>query len=291
MKRLVWIVALVGVVVLGDRFGGLLLERLLLSSEFRYSQLYEGGLDPEVVVLGNSRGVNSFYVPAMETTLDAPSYNLSYNGLSARMLEALFLDYLEHNATPRLLIVEVTALSGDDSQASNFRPYMPLSGRLGALIRADDVRQAGACQAVRLYCYNSELFLRALAYLNADDQNWINRYTISDQIIAGVADLEPQRIRLRPRNLEALQRLVEAAEAEGVTVRLVVGPYLQQYAALLENRAAFVEEIETTTGLRVWDYADAIAEPTAFADRVHLNRQGTDVLLEAMIEDGFFEGL
>lgn len=87
--------------------------------------------------------------------------------------------------------------------------------------------------------------------------------------------------------------MVRTLKARGIETRLVIGPYLPAYAARSVNLrdatallAARVHEVDPDAV--VWDYSTAIADPAAFADRIHLNVHGSRLLLQKMRNDGFF---
>jgi hypothetical protein len=50
-----------------------------------------------VIVIGDSRGVHSFYAPRLEQLTGRPALNLSFNSMSMPIAEALLADYLERN--------------------------------------------------------------------------------------------------------------------------------------------------------------------------------------------------
>ena len=93
-KGLIWIAAFVLVVLAGDRAFSWLAQRVLVRSQFRYSRLYRGGNDAEIVILGDSRGVNSFYAPGMEKLTGARVLNLSEWTTFTKILLPAVLPYM-----------------------------------------------------------------------------------------------------------------------------------------------------------------------------------------------------
>ena len=65
MKKWLWIPITLIVVFVGDRLLGGMLASITEGSEFRYSRLYSGRAEADIVLLGNSRGL-SFYQPFLE---------------------------------------------------------------------------------------------------------------------------------------------------------------------------------------------------------------------------------
>ena len=65
MKHLLWFSGFLTLLLAGDRLGGLLLQRQVDASLFRYSRLYRGEAGADLLFVGNSRGL-TFYQPFIE---------------------------------------------------------------------------------------------------------------------------------------------------------------------------------------------------------------------------------
>lgn len=279
----VWFVFLAIVVMAGDRIGALLCSRVLLASQFRFSRVYRGGSNADVIVIGDSRGVHSFYAPTIEKLTGRPALNLSFNSMSVPIAEALLSDYPEHNPKPRMVIIEATCVVVDRGLVPELRTYADLSPRLEALYATQHPRAAVAGRLFRLLRYDSEFFLRALMYLRRSDQDWINRNVIAAELAAA-----PRGGRWSPRphqeNLEALGRLVPMLRARGIDVKLVIAPY---HPSVMVDMNEIVQGVERhVPGARVFNYADAIPESRYYADGVHMNADGSELFLRMLLRDG-----
>ena len=62
-KVFVYVLVVTGLFLLADRFLGKVGQKLVVGSEFRFSRLYKGGMDNEILIIGNSRAVNAFFAP------------------------------------------------------------------------------------------------------------------------------------------------------------------------------------------------------------------------------------
>jgi hypothetical protein len=278
---------------LGDRFFAMGLERLALRSQFRFAKLYARSAQTDVLILGSSRGVNGFYAPAMKEALGVGVFNLAYNGMSAEVADLLFRDYLERNPAPRQLLVEVTNIGAQDDLASELRLYRRLSERVRALDHQKYPEFAVASDFVHLLKFNNEFFLRSLYYLNRSDQNWINRRTITPELLEYARKLPPSEIRAFPASVEALGRTVRLARERGMEVTLVVSPYLLDFGSRISNLDSWLAKVREVAGsdVRVADYSRALPDTSHFADTHHLNERGSRALLARMIADGLFDGL
>jgi len=282
-RAVVWLMTLVAIVIAGDHLLALALRQVLLRSNFRYSRLYRGGNDADVVILGDSRGVHSFYAPALEELTGLRALNLSYNSMSPRVMEAVLLDYLERNRAPRLVLIEPTCVIVGDALATELRTYSGFSPRLAALYAAKHPAAAAASRAFWLYPLNSEFFLEAIHYARRSDQDWIHHDVVPPalRVPGGTWRLTPYA-----EQVDALVRIVRALRQRGIEVRLVAAPYAPVRRPA--NAAEFAAMIAARTGVAVRNDIASIDDLDSFADTVHLNERGSRALLALLVRDGVF---
>jgi hypothetical protein len=284
-----WWLALLLVVFVGDTLATRVLDRLTLSSEARFSKLYAGRLPKNAVwIIGNSRALNTFYAPTLSDRTQQPVINLSYNGLSMSVIDVLLRDALERNGRPRRVVIEVSAVLQSGEVLDDLRMYTRFSPRLAEL-NAQVLPQTHAIsRVVGLYSYNSETFFRVLHYLDKSDQDWINRYHISADTLRKIKSSPATRHQTRPAELAALKRTLAWLAAEGLESKLVLGPYLPEYAAKISNLADWRSELERELRQPIVDLSDAVLETSAFADGIHLNEQGGKLLADIVVRGGLF---
>ncbi len=292
-RRIAYLLLFAVVLIGGDRLLGWGLDRLTMSSQARYSRLYRGDEAADVVIIGDSRGVHSFYAPAIADSAGQRTLNLSYNGISTELAEAVLADYLDHNKAPRLLVIEVTNFASAPDALVNFKPYFGHSARLRQLFDREQSYTANAMRLIHLYRFNCESFLRAAYYLSRDDQNWILRTQMADALI-GLTEQQPpaplSETTYADLNRAALRRMVQLADERGIELRLVVAPYWPAHREKLANWSEVTQKIRDSIGdkHRLWDYSLAISGPTNFADRVHLNLSGAQEFCARLNRDQFF---
>lgn len=293
--RMILVVAFLVLVVGGDRLMSLGIDHVVLQSGVRYSQLYRGGLAKEIVILGDSRSVHSFHSPEIEKRLGIGCINLSHNAMSTEIMEALLRDYVEANNKPSLIVLGLTSLgSSTHWPIRELRMYTRYSMRLARLAREYDERNYYASQVASLYAYNSDMFLRSLYYLNETDQGWANRRRILPTLTASVESSPPMaKSWLRtPRNeqLAALKRILAYAAERNIKVALVMTPFLPQYRDKMQDFSSWMDILTEAIGndVRIYDYSRVVADERHFQDRIHVNLDGANVLLDSMIEDGLF---
>jgi len=283
-KALLWIATLVVVVMAGDRLMSWALARVLVRSQFRYSQLYRGGTNADILIMGDSRGVNSFYAPAIEELTGKKAFNLSYNSMSPVVAEALILDYLDRNQPPKMAIIEPTCVQVDGAVLTELRPFAVMSPRLMALYQQKHPDAARTEKIFHLLLLNTGFFVDALHYMRHSDQDWIMRSSLP-----ATSELEGKRIvPFLPGNREAMQRIVKALRQRGVEVRFVIAPY---YAKGIENLPELAAGLSLDDHVRLATYDTVLSDPALFADHVHLNEQGSRVFLAMLQRDGVLEGM
>jgi len=282
-------VALLCVIVLaGDRALAGLMRRALPYSGVRFSLALRPSTERRVLVLGNSRAATGFNAPEVQRRLGVPTLNLAYNGMSTVIAEAMLRGYLAHNAPPRLLVYELDGLQSDHVLVNAMKCYWDEYPALGELAGRLHPRSRAAMRLFHLYAFNGEAPLRALYYARRTDQNWGNFYRISPEIIDAARAEAPFVIHSRDDDLAALQRIARLARDHGFPLRLVVMPYLHEHIAHATNYAAWVDQARRVSGEPVWDYGHAEGDVTHFADRVHLNEQGSVPFVARLVGDGFF---
>jgi hypothetical protein len=262
-----------------DRAVALGLERILLASKFRYSELYRGNAANDILIFGNSRGVNGFYSPDISRELGARTLNLSFNGLSMGMSELLLLDYLEINPAPKLIILEVSNLHNEGLNGEILQLYSSRSERLSEQWRKQQPRMAWIqAYAAQSHRFTGEFFLRVLYYLRRSDQDWINRYRIDPAFAENFrpsGEIQAEWNRSIPQDrLDALNRIIDLAKNQGIKVRLIVTPYLPNYIAHVPRYEVWKQHVEESSGLPVTDWSRAISAPEHFSDPLHMNLEG-----------------
>ncbi len=277
-----------------DRASGFVLQKLVKESGLRFSKLYQGGQNADIVVLGNSRAVNAIFVPELEKQIDHSVFHLGYNGMSTEICEAIFLDYLDYNETPDLVILEITNLTASNDLLKSLKLYAGASDRIRILTERDNPKLNTVCSITNLYRYNCELFLRSLYYIGKTDQAWINSGNIDPEFAStyrpGARDQDKNIYPVSGNNWEALLRIIEICDGIGADLKLVASPYLPGLRDNLISydmwRDRLISELPNTVMFH--DYTQKIRDFRYFADPLHMNQRGSRELLKIMIEDQVF---
>jgi len=309
VKKLYWVFIVIILFFAGDRLFGWVLKQLTEKSQFRYTRLYQGSAESDILLVGNSRGL-IFYQPYIEEITGSKTLNISYNGMPIDLAEVLVKDYLEKYPAPKQMILDVSMCDRlNKSLISGFNLYTPYSPRMYDLIHLNDTTGAVAGKIFHLYRYNSEIFQRSMFYLNKTDEDWLLDRVINDAMVAGITDYKPDTIKLEMGKtvkgkkskipffkneedryvegvMEHLAATVNFAKAKGVDVQLVINPYYPPYLDKLVNLDQLKAAAEKATGMKVHDYSRSVTDREGFGDYQHLNKAGSRIFLDKLKADG-----
>jgi len=285
MKKWMWIPLVLLVTFVGDRLMAHLLTSAVEQSEFRYSRLYAGEGKADIVVLGNSRGLN-FYQPFIEKATGKSTLNLSYNAMPGDLGGALLRDYLDAYGAPEKLIVDATFLDRDNAELiREFRVYAQYSDRLDNLLRETDSSIYWGTKVAHLSSYGGEVAQRMFYYLSKSDEDWLLDRQISPQVVAASANLEPYRNNYTLGRIRAFGEVVKEYQAAGTDVRFVINPYYPAFQKTIINLDSLALDIRKETGIQVLDYSKSVTGDQNFGDYQHLNKQGAEVYLGRLLKD------
>ncbi len=289
MKQLIWIFALVAIIFSGDRLIGSFMKKIVDESQFRYSRLYNSTEDADILLLGNSRGL-TFFQPEIERITSRSTFNFSYNGMPMDLGKVLVQDYLDHHKQPKILIVDVTMCDRPRPElVRHFKTYMPYSERLDTLIRQYNEKIAVGANLFHVYGYNSEIFQRCFYYRNKSDEDWLLDRTISKNMLEK-KEFKDIKMLMDTSMIAHLKDLIDYTKSKGIQVKLVVSPYLPQFAEAIKPYylSPLKSYIETNLGLPLHDYSTALTESSEFGDFQHPNKKGSIKYMSMLYKDGNF---
>jgi hypothetical protein len=287
----------IATVAIGDWTIAYVLRQAMWSSQSRYARLYTERAQADLAVIGNSRAVHGFHAPTMRRVLNQETINLSSNGLSLEVVNAVLQDYLDHNPPPKLAIVEISGVHFAPAALTDLKVFSEKSPRLQTLLFREFPTTTRAGMVSHLFSLNSEGFQRSMVYLRKSDQDLILQNTMSERLAryapANESDRFPetnQGRKYEKKNLAALTALVERAKRDNVELRLILTPFWPAYRQQVQEWDAVVAKLQTAAGdVPIWDYSLALDQRSDFADRWHTNLTGATRLLEILQADGFFE--
>ncbi len=291
MKKSYWVFATIALALLVDRAGGWLLGKITKESQFRYSRLYNGNEEADVLFMGNSRGL-SFFQPYAEEITGLRTANLSYNGMPIELASLLTQDYLDRHKAPKVLMLDLSLMDSvrmDNKLAYQFNHYTPFSGRLSNLLKEKFTNDYYAGKLSHLYRHNSEVFQRCFFYWKKSDKDWLLDRVISPEMVANVGNHAPIRFHYDHKMLGHLANMVKYAQQKGTKVELVVNPYYPDFVPKIVNLDTLVMDVQRTAGVTVRRYTNAVQATEAFGDYQHVNKVGAKFYIDRLVADGVIQ--
>lgn len=271
----------------GDRLLELLINvQIINKSNFRYSRLYSGNVDCDILLLGNSRGL-SFYQPKIEEITGKKTFNLSYNGLPTNLAHILLEDFLRFNKKPKLVLIEATMSGSRPELISDFSCYASKSDLLNSFIKEKATKNNFFYNLLHLYRFNGEVFLRCLYYLNKSDKDWLNNRNIKST--DSNKKIDPIRANLNSNAISDYKKIINLCKRNNIKYKFIINPYFPKYREQLinfeKNKILFEEKV----GVDINDYSNRIKAVNFFADYLHINLTGGKEYMKILAKDGIFE--
>lgn len=284
MKKSTWIILLLLVLFAGDRLLGWVLQQQLNKSQFRYSRLYKGTAAADILIVGNSRGLN-VYLPAVEALTGKKAVSLCYNGMPGDLAAALAKDYIDKYPALKTIVIELCmAEMPDEKLLPGFVSYMDASPRIDSLIHNKAATAWYGARVSHLFRYNTEVFQRALYYRNRLDNDWTSDRTMPERVMNEVANYKMNFI-ANPAELQHIKAITDYCRNRDIEVKLLIAPFFPGFT--VSNVAGLKAETEKLTGFRVHDYSTALANKNGFSDYLHLNITGCQEFIQLLGKDGF----
>lgn len=283
-KKLGFVLAFLGLMFVVDRSLSAALGRLVMASNLRLATLYDGRVDADVVIVGNSRGVHLASAAAWSRTICRSVYNLSLNGLDTATQDVLVRDYLERNRPPEIAVIEISNVFEHIPMAGELKPFLGDSPRLDALVREQQGAIVPWTRISHLYRFNSEYLLRALLFLfRPSDQDPEPGGAITPAIIETYLGHHP-RFAAHADNVRILAATLEALRERGVKPVLVLGPYHPAAFREVDWREEALASVKALLprDVAIVDWSSALSEDAAFSDPLHMSAQGREDLVATL---------
>lgn len=267
--------------LIADRVTAMALGVVVASSDARLSRLYAGRAQTDVLVAGNSVANAMLVPPDLAKASGRRVFTIAVHGLDARTQEALVDDYLDHNAAPKVALLEVRPVLVDTLWAPALSPYAPSSVRLARLIDEGDHWMLPWRKISHVLNFNSETIWTVLhrTVARSDQANGPSNGSITAQMKAEGARraLETPEAPPTPDQMAAFVRTASRLETAGTRVVIVMAPLhpvltpgASERTGDLERRlrAAMPATVEIVNDSQLLD-ADA-----DFEDTKHMNNHG-----------------
>lgn len=283
MKKVLWIISFLLIVLAGDRLIGWYFQTQVAKSQFRYSRLYRGDAAADIMVIGNSRGLN-IYLPTVEELTSKKAVSLCYNGMPGDLASALTRDYIDRYPSVKKVILELCIVEmGDEQLLPGFSSYMQYSSRLDSLIHAKHKQTWVTSRLSHLYQYNNEVFQRALFYRNKLDNDWTSDRVMQEKLVKEVSKYG-LNFRADSVQLQHIKTIADYCKSRSIELELVIAPFFPGFE--VKNLALLKSKTEEVTGLKVYDYSGVLRNAASFSDYLHMNVTGCKEFVRLLDKDG-----
>jgi len=282
MKKAGWIIFFIAVLFGGDRLIGMYFQHEVDKSMFRYSRMYRGEGKADIVIVGNSRGLNLFQ-PYMEQQTGRKTFSLCYYSMPCEIATVIAEDYLDRYKVQTVLCEISIVEMSDDRLLPGFTTYLPNSTRIDSVLKNKVKDSWFSSRVSHIYRFNNEVFQRALYYRNRLDDDWFFDRTISDRAAKEAEGLSVEW-KVPEKHVQDLKQLADYCKARNINLKFVIGPFFPKYT--VKNLDKLKQRVEEVTGIPVRDYSYAIQDITAFSDYNHANIKGGKEVVDLMIRDG-----
>jgi hypothetical protein len=282
MKKASWVIFFIAVLFAGDRLIGMYFQHEVDKSMFRYSRMYRGEGKADIVIVGNSRGLNLFQ-PYMEQQTGRKTFSLCYYSMPCEIAAVIAEDYLDRYKVQTVLCEISIVEMSDDRLLPGFTTYLPDSKRIDSVLKNKVKNSWISSKVSHIYKYNNEVFQRALFYRNRLDNDWFFDRTISDRAAKEAEGLSVEW-KVPEKHVQDLKQLADYCKARNINLKFIIGPFFPKYQ--VKNLDKLKQRVEEVTGIPVRDYSYSIQDITAFSDYNHANIKGGKEVVDLMIKDG-----
>ncbi|WPV64465.1 hypothetical protein [Chitinophaga sp. LS1] len=191
--------------------------------------------------------------------------NLGFNGMNYQTIKALINDINAKQSNANLLI-EITSLL-EDKEDDNYAYYMGNSPFMHVQYKNTKY------EYLHLMRLNNELFLRNIYYLRKSDADWVNKYTISENLIEETRTLALNDTTLgnRPLLIERMQNIVATCNQHNNKAVFFLAPYYPEYLKKLTQYPALIDTIQSLHTFTFHDLNTLQIPTNGFSDRIHTN--------------------
>lgn len=295
-KFILSVLVLFIVVVILDRGISFVLNAVVEQSNFRYVRVSKIKSN-DFIIIGNSRGVNSVNEKYSSNVLGKKVINLSYNGLTPKIITDLILDLGNKEIFENSkFVVELSSFLGwaeidntescessltykENDEVPNillpFRKHFPsINQTYKELFPLNEF--------LHLLNYNNEGFLRSLYYLYSSDNEWINNKTIDDSLIQYYSNLKCVEISFDEKNFE---RFLNSVIENKINIIFYVAPWHPAYNEKFVNYETILDLIKTKYEVNVIRLDNLILDGNFFADGIHTNIEGSEFLSKELFNE------
>ena len=246
-----------------DKIIGLTLEKLIEYSKSRFIRVFNE--NPEIIILGNSRGMTLLNEQKWDDMYNKESVNLSFNSLSASEIILFTQEFSSHEIT---IFVELSSFFAKDiGIRDDFRIIASKYKHLNLYFDEEDYYRSLPHKLFWCLKFNNIFSMRMFYHLFKSDKNHTNYRSINQSIINNIESSERESIKLSPKFYEYVDLIKELNKTN---VIFFLAPYHPIKLSKFNNLKETLEKIKSS-GIKTIDLSNILSDDIFFSDGTHTN--------------------
>jgi len=258
-----YLLSLLILIYLSDKIISGAFNELIAKSEFRYINLFNE--NPDVYLIGNSRGVNSLSEIKFKNDYGLDVLNLSYNGLNPGEIVSL----IQHINKKKPLIIEISSLLNNTSLRNDL-------GRFNSIKSLREKTFIG--EIFNLIYFNNELTYRLMYYVFESDKSWINK-NIIDTISLNYYQNNKVKESFTLTNFWYVKNILDRMN---INYLFYLAPIHHLKKNSIDNFEQINSILKNNLGSKYLDISDLISFDKGFADLLHTNHNSLDIIHKSL---------
>ncbi len=292
------------VLVLAVGLDWLICRGLLKMDDYRfqdYSAMLKGGMDNDILIMGNSRGMSHFDTRVIDSLSQKQSFNLGIGGypINAQLLK--YRLYREHNRKPAVIIQNIDYMTirimSDIRHQHESEQFFPL---VYDKVMRKELRESGYgflelnMPLYRFFGYQQVIkngLMEALHVKHYSRPSYKGFLPEKGQWNGSeLARMKPEQVVLSEEGKALFEDYLAQCRADSIQVVLVNSPlYAGAREKLLgyDDARVYFEQVADKYGCLYLDYTDTPVcyDTTQFVVSVHLNERAAREFSETLMED------
>ena len=293
------------VLVLAFGLDRLICRGLLKMDDYRfqdYSAMLKGGMDIDILIMGNSRGKSHFDTRVIDSLSQKRSFNISIGGYPINAQLMKYQLYREQNRKPDLIIHNIDYLTiqvmqdiRHQHESEQFFPlvydkamrkalreagyrFLELNVPLYRFFGYQQVIKNGLLEALHLKHYASRPSYKGFL---PEKGRWNG---------SELERMKQEQISLSDKGKSLLEGFLAQCQADSIQVILVNSPFYAEARTKLkgyEDARAYFEQVAEKYGCVYLDYTDTpeCFDKNNFVVSVHLNSDAAQRFSQTLVED------
>jgi hypothetical protein len=267
-------------------------------------KIFEGSLETDIAIIGTSRAESHYDTEIISKITGLKTYNLGVSGTPYTIFKIRWKSYLNRNAKPKILIIDLDAISLNDSKQINDKfQYLPFFNteeyQSLAKEKDDDFYYEKFIPLYKYRGYEMRIFKQIKSLSNPSlcsntvngytehDIDWIEKdYTNFKNIMQDDKKTENYDFKIYSQGLTELKEIIKGCKQNNIKVYFIWSPSYyeaQSYQISYKNYIdSTLQNISKENDIRYLNFSsDSISfDRKYFYNSSHMNKKGAKLFSE-----------